>query len=244
MQKGQKVSEETKRKISEALKGKTLSEEHKRKISEAHKGKTFSEEHKRKISEAQKGEKHYFYGKTHTEEHKRKISEAHKGKTLSEESKRKISEAHKGRPKSEEHKRKMSGENNPNWNPNREEVYAPYGENFYCEDLRYHKWNLQYGRDMLTGTKLNPNKRPAYHHIDYTKSNDEPENHCFLSRNNHSRITGSQRNPIKSERYKNILQENSLALKNGQIPKNWNPLNKELFRQEKLKQLDLSSYII
>ena len=54
-------SKETIKKISEAnkgkhlhLKGTTLSEEHKRKISEAHKGKKLSEEHKRKISEANK----------------------------------------------------------------------------------------------------------------------------------------------------------------------------------------------
>jgi len=69
-------SEETKRKISEALSGdrnpnfgKSPSDETKRKLSEAHKGKVF------------------------TEEHKRKLSEAHKGKTLNEETKRKCSEA-------------------------------------------------------------------------------------------------------------------------------------------------------
>lgn len=56
--KGKKHSEETKKKISEALKcikRGPHSEEHKRKISEAHKGKVFSEEAKRKMSEAHKG---------------------------------------------------------------------------------------------------------------------------------------------------------------------------------------------
>ena len=52
---GRILSEETKRKMSEAAKGKTLSEETKRKISEAAKGKTLSEEAKRKIGEAHKG---------------------------------------------------------------------------------------------------------------------------------------------------------------------------------------------
>ena len=59
-----KLSEETKRKMSEAKKGK-LSEETKRKMSEAKKGK-LSEETKRKMSEAQRG-------KTLTEEHKQKL---------------------------------------------------------------------------------------------------------------------------------------------------------------------------
>ena len=219
-----------------------------RKLGEKLVDRILSEEWKKKISDSKMGIPSWNKGKNLTNEHKRKISESNKGKVLSEETKRKISERMKGKVLSEETKRKISermkGENHPKWNPNREEVYAPYGENFYIQQLRDVKWKLQYGRDMLTGTKLDPNKKPAYHHIDYDKSNDRPDNHCFLSANNHMRITGYQRNPIKSERYKKVLQENTLVLKNGQIPKNWSPLNKELFRQEKLKQLDLSSYII
>jgi hypothetical protein len=48
------ISDETKRKISEANKGRTHSEETKRKLSETQKGKSHSEETKRKMSEAQK----------------------------------------------------------------------------------------------------------------------------------------------------------------------------------------------
>ena len=55
-------------------KGKKLSEETRRKISESTKGKKFSEETRRKLSEAHKG-------KQHTEEWRRKSGEAHKGKT-------------------------------------------------------------------------------------------------------------------------------------------------------------------
>ena len=258
---GKKLSEETKQKISEACKGKKHSEETKQKMSKSQQkrkerdGYMVSPEARKKISESMKGVNNPMYNKHHLEETKIKISKSTKGRKMSEETKRKMSEAQKGEKNhqygkhhSHEVRLKMSlrqrGNKNHNWNPNREEVYAPYGENFYRENLRNNKWNLQYGRDMLTGTKLNPDKRPAYHHIDSNKANDEPENHCFLSINNHCRITMYQKNPIKSERYKKILQENTLALKNGQIPKNWSPLNKELFRQEKLKQLDLSSYII
>jgi len=77
--KGNKLSEETKKKIGNALKGnkynlgRKLSEEHKKKIGEANKGKKLSEETKRKISLAHKG-------KYHSEETKKKISEAQKGK--------------------------------------------------------------------------------------------------------------------------------------------------------------------
>lgn len=84
-----KFSEESKRKISEALKGNTI-----------WKGKTHSEETKQKMSEAKKGEKCYMYGKPKSKEHKRKISEAGKGRIVSEKTRRKISIALKGRKKS------------------------------------------------------------------------------------------------------------------------------------------------
>ena len=101
---GAVVSDETRRKMSEALKGKPRSKEIRRKISEAHKGKTHSEKSRRNMSESQKG-------KTFSEETKRKLSEAKKGKTHSEETKRKLSEAKKGKTFSEEHKRKLSEAN-------------------------------------------------------------------------------------------------------------------------------------
>ena len=58
--------------------GKKISEEQKKKISEAHKGKHLSEEHKRKLSEAQKGEKNHNYGKQLSDETRKKMSEAAK----------------------------------------------------------------------------------------------------------------------------------------------------------------------
>ena len=55
------MSEETRRKISEAMKN--MSEETKKKMSEAKKGKKFSEEHKKRISEANKGRRWFNNGK-------------------------------------------------------------------------------------------------------------------------------------------------------------------------------------
>ena len=99
--KGYKLSEETKKKMSEAHKGKHFSEEHKKRMSESMKGKEFSEEHKKKISESNKG-------KEFSEETKKKISDSHKGKKMTEETKNKLSEFHKGKKLYEETKKKIS----------------------------------------------------------------------------------------------------------------------------------------
>jgi hypothetical protein len=97
-QKGRVVSEETRKKLSEAFKnrakedwsgannpffGRYHSEEAKKKMSEAKKGKSIgkgipkSEEHKKKLSEAEKGTKlgadNPFFGKCHSDETKKKL---------------------------------------------------------------------------------------------------------------------------------------------------------------------------
>lgn len=80
--KGHETSEETRRKMSEALKGKYVGE------NASFYGKRHTEESKKKMSEAKKkmyvGENHPFYGKNHTEEAKKKMSEARKGKYTGE----------------------------------------------------------------------------------------------------------------------------------------------------------------
>ena len=126
---GTHLSEEHKRKISEARKGKHLTEVTKRKISEAQKGRKgtigswghhwkLSEEDKRKLSEAKKGKKCVWYGKKHTQETKLKISKANKGRCFTEKHKKKLSERRKGRHFSEETRRKLSEamKGNKNWN--------------------------------------------------------------------------------------------------------------------------------
>lgn len=105
---GRKVSEETKKKISEANKGKKRSEEICAKLSKLRKGRvsnrkgcTLTEEQKLKISLTSKGRKL-------SEEHKKKLYEANKGRVVSKETREKVSKRHKGKKVSEETKRKLS----------------------------------------------------------------------------------------------------------------------------------------
>ena len=79
--KGKVLSDETKRKISEARKGNHHSEETRRKISEAKKGQPKSEEHKRKMSEALKGKEPWNKGRHLSEVTCSKLSKAFKGKS-------------------------------------------------------------------------------------------------------------------------------------------------------------------
>lgn len=93
------MSEETRAKMSKALKGKKYSEETRHKMSEARKGKKLSEETKSKMSEVRKG-------KTHSEETRIKMSES--SKNISDKTRAKMSEAQKGKKMSEEAREKMS----------------------------------------------------------------------------------------------------------------------------------------
>jgi group I intron endonuclease len=83
------------------LKGQKRTEETKRKMSLAHKGKKLSEEHKRKIGLNSKHAKK-FLGKKHTEESKRKIGLAGIGRKKAPDSVAKIVAFHTGRKRSPE----------------------------------------------------------------------------------------------------------------------------------------------
>jgi hypothetical protein len=95
-EKSRNISEETRKKMSDAKRGKHLTEEHKRKIGEAsvrngnkppvmfgnkfNLGRILSEEHKKKIGEANKGKHSGALGTHHTKEWKEKMSKLKKGK--------------------------------------------------------------------------------------------------------------------------------------------------------------------
>ena len=89
--KGEKLSEETKRKIALANTGRKDSPERRKKISDALTGRKLSEEHIRNIGLASTGRKH-------SPAALKKLSQWQLGKKLSEEHKSKLSEAHMGKP--------------------------------------------------------------------------------------------------------------------------------------------------
>jgi hypothetical protein len=109
---GRTISEQTRRKLSAALKGrpspmkgKHHSVESKTRIAYMNLGKTHTDETKKKLSVLMKGEKNHMYGKHVAEETKKKISESllgpknpSFGKKVSEETRRLISQKNKGRP--------------------------------------------------------------------------------------------------------------------------------------------------
>lgn len=102
--KGKRHTTESKIKMSISHKGKKLSDITKQKMSERNKGKIFFEATRLKLSKALKGRRPSFKGMHHSEETKQKISNALKGKVsqnkgvpLSDETKHKIGLANKGK---------------------------------------------------------------------------------------------------------------------------------------------------
>jgi hypothetical protein len=151
------VSEEARRKMSEARKkwyedpenrkriiekniGQKRSEETRRKMSEAQKKRYEDPEERKKISEGNKGQKR-------SEEARRKMRDARKEKPLSEEARRNISEAKRGKPKSEETRRKMSEAQKKRYgtDPN-----TPTGRAITCEILKKHHETLNEDPEHLS----------------------------------------------------------------------------------------------
>lgn len=148
-----------------------------RSLSESHLGQTawnkgkigvYSPETLKQMSEAKKGHIPWNKGKKNCflEKTLRQMSKSRKGRIVWNKGKTGVYSKETRKLMSDVHKGKMIGDKHPNWNPNRAEVYAPYGENFYNEQLRNERWNLQHGRDLLTGEKLEYGFKSHYHHID------------------------------------------------------------------------------
>ena len=119
MRKGSKMSEESKKKISDRMKEvrKEIPNPMSGKTGELHHnfGKHWDEETKQKMSDAKKGKPSSFKGKTHTEEAKKKNSDAHKGKVP-------WNKGLETGPETEEHKQKISDSIKEWWNNLPEDV--------------------------------------------------------------------------------------------------------------------------
>lgn len=103
-------------------------------------------------------------------------------------------------------------------------IYNLYGRNFYNPVLREARWNLQFSCDILDGELLIDDQKIKYHHIDWDKSNDNPDNHIYISIKNHGLV---HRKKTKRH-YIKIIKQNLENLKNGKIPKTWDQENKIL----------------
>jgi len=97
--KGRKVSKETREKIRKANTGYKHSEESKRKIGEANKKRFSDPEERRKLSEAHKGQPAWNKGKSWSKEVKQKMSAAKKGKKQPKELVEKRAKALRGKGK-------------------------------------------------------------------------------------------------------------------------------------------------
>ena len=97
-----RLSDETKRRLSETHRGVPKSEAHRRHIGEAHKGRPKSAAQKAKLSKAMTGKKL-------TAEHRRKIGDAEKGRVTSDLARKHMSEAQKGHPVSLKVRQSLKG---------------------------------------------------------------------------------------------------------------------------------------
>lgn len=111
-----KLSNESRKAISEKLKGHTVSDETKKKISDKLMGKCYlTEESKKKIGDASRGNQ-YAKGNTLSKEHKENIASSSKNRIWTEESKEKLRVANTGKKHSDETKKKISNTKKGNTN--------------------------------------------------------------------------------------------------------------------------------
>jgi len=140
----------------------------------------------------------------------------------------------------------IRGKNHPEWNPDRDKISKRnYTLRFnYDIDFREKIKEFQYYCDIFDGSPLEENAH--LHHFNFDKSNDAHfiigDLYCnvgFINNKNH----GKMQNKMKNEYYKEILIENSIALKNNKIPENWKEKNKELCKVNRMKQVKLEMFI-
>ncbi len=105
--------------------------------------------------------------------------------------------------------RNTCGKYSPHWNPNREQICAPYTPMFF--DMSYREMIMrQQGYSCPTGEELT--KSSHLHHIDFDKQNDDRYNLIFLCNSYHQKCknTAEDINRIKSINDKIVMKIVSL----------------------------------
>jgi hypothetical protein len=192
MKKGQKMSEASKRKLSESKKGIPQSEEHKKALSKVRKGKPSSlkgrpqsEEHKKSLSKVRKGKPSPNKGKKASDKTRQKLSDSHKGqvawnkgKKTSSATRKKQSDAAGKREITEENRQRLSAglQHVPyeEWEGfARDKKYCPKF-NDECRESCRAKYNH---RCFMCGKPQSENKTKTYkirklsvHHVDMDKA--------------------------------------------------------------------------
>jgi 5-methylcytosine-specific restriction endonuclease McrA len=191
---GKKHSKETKQKWSKSRKGNQVgienpffgrkhSEESKQKIREKKIGKTISKESIKKQIET----KIRNGTNSHSEETKRKIGYANKGKLVPEHQKKILSKLYKGRKLSKEIRNKMSKsrslEKHFNWQGGKS--FEPYTTDWTASLKRAIRERDRYTCQLCSEQQ----KESAFsvHHIDYDKTNCNPNNLITLCKGCHTK---------------------------------------------------------
>ena len=199
--KGHKHSEETKRKISLALKGKVFSEETKRKISKA-KEKNYVEHPRLKeyLRLINTGKNNPNFGKHHTKETKRKISLSNKGKKLSKESCENIRLAKLDK------KNPMYGKSgilSPTWQGGKS--FEPYDKTFNNKFRRAIRKRDNYVCLKCGKHQEKEKKALSIHHINYDKMLSILQNCCALCIGCNSEVNFNREHWIKF--FQSLLSE-------------------------------------
>lgn len=213
------LSEETRRKLSNAMEGenhpffgKPLSKEHGEKIAIANRCRVVLDETRRKHREAWLGEKNPNYGKPFTEEHKKNLCEARSNRSL--EVDQRVSQILMGRELTEEHKihigESKRGEKHPNWQGGISfEPYCPKFDNNLKERVREF-----FGRKcfLCSKTEEENGKKLCVHHVNFDKMvccNDTPPLFVPLCPSCHTKIHHN------SEYWRDIIEKRLMSETNG-----------------------------
>lgn len=175
MKKGEKMSEESRRKMSEAHKGKVLTLEARTKLSEQRKGKPLSPETRAKLSVSRTG-------KVLTPEHRANISAGGKGLKRSDETRARIGAA-------------KLGEKHPGWKGGRALSHGYVrikNPGHPGADCNGYVMRARLVMEDHVGRYLSPEE--IVHHVDANRANDALPNLClFANQRDHLRHHASLR---------------------------------------------------